>query len=253
MYTPPRSGAGGPDTSTATADARAQKARPLTRMVEGQWLTHDGEVRDFTRLAPATALFDEAFSAVARGSLIETPNGPVAVEDLLPGDRVITDIGAQPLLWVGRMMVFPGLRNAGSTGLIRLTVDSLGYARPAQDLLLADHARIVHKTARCRDLVGQDSALAPARAFVDGLGVIPVTPPSPVLLFQLGFKGHRSYIANGIRLESVHPGQTAADIVEPAMLTLFLSFFPHLKTVEDFGPLVLPRLTTHEVEGLLAA
>ena len=61
---------------TANADLRQ---RTQTRRVEIQGLTHEGTVKDFTGLAPARPLFEEAFSAFCHGTLLATPNGPMAV------------------------------------------------------------------------------------------------------------------------------------------------------------------------------
>lgn len=48
---------------------------------------------------PVALLGPPCFTA---GTLIDTPTGPVRVEDLRPGDMVMTlDHGAQPLRWVG--------------------------------------------------------------------------------------------------------------------------------------------------------
>jgi len=56
---------------------------PLTRRYEAAWLAPSGEIKTSTRMAPATPQFEEAFSALGRGSLILTEDGPIAVEDLL--------------------------------------------------------------------------------------------------------------------------------------------------------------------------
>ncbi|PPB82476.1 Hint domain-containing protein [Albidovulum inexpectatum] len=52
------------------------------------------------------------------GTLIDTPAGPVPVEDLRPGDMVMTlDHGARPLHWVGRRTV------AGSGKFAPITIE----------------------------------------------------------------------------------------------------------------------------------
>lgn len=253
MADPLGSGAPAPSLWIDCSEQRPQRAKPLARKVEVAFLNPSGEIMSVTRHAPALPLFDEAFSAVARGALITTPDGLVAVEDLLPGQRVITDIGTQRLLWIGKMNVYPNNPETEPPGVIRVITDALGYARPMHDLMLADHARLVHQGPRCRDIVGQDSALAPARAFIDGFGVFSVTPHTSVPMYQLGFKTHRSYYAGGIALASVHPGVATDEEVDRALMSFYLGFFPHLERVEDFGPLNMPRLTKGEVETLLAA
>ena len=51
---------------------------------------------------PAMPLFDSTFSAFARGSLMSTAQGYVAIEDLLPGDNLHISSGeAAKILWIG--------------------------------------------------------------------------------------------------------------------------------------------------------
>ena len=53
-----------------------------------------------------TGAVDIAF-CFCRGTLIETPNGQIAVEALSRGDMVTTTAGAvKPVTWIGRQTVF---------------------------------------------------------------------------------------------------------------------------------------------------
>jgi len=72
---------------------------PLTRRYEVAGLTTNGLLTDFHGIAPATPVFEEAFSSFAHGTLISTQTGPVAVEDLTPGTMIRTaENGAMGLL-----------------------------------------------------------------------------------------------------------------------------------------------------------
>ena len=51
-------------------------------------LRADGSLYIGQDKAPAVPLFENAFSAFARSTLITTPQGPTAIEDLQPGDTV---------------------------------------------------------------------------------------------------------------------------------------------------------------------
>jgi len=94
----------------AGGERKARQATPLTRRYEIVALTAAGRPREFTAVAPASPAFEAAFGAYARGTLIATPEGPVAVEDIAPGDMVETaDEGAKPLLWKGAMTIFPDM------------------------------------------------------------------------------------------------------------------------------------------------
>jgi len=217
----------------------------------------DGRLESLTRVAPATPAFEDAFAALARGTLISTADGPVAVEDLTPGTLVETvGRGPQPLLWVGAITLFPqpGSTTGGEAArLTRLATDALGLGRPMPDLVLGPRARVLYRHAACREILGAASAFAPARAFVDGVQVTELSPVSPVRVHHLAFHGQQILNANGIEVESFHPGPQAEAMMDAESLALFLSLFPHLETLQGFGPMETPRLTAFELEGLLAS
>lgn len=246
----------GPGVWNDGSERRPQRLKPLTRRYEVAYLTASGQIEATTRLAPALPQFEDAFSAIARRSMITTDRGAVPIEDLVPGTRVLTlERGPEPVVWIGSMTLYP----AGSTpglenpGLIRVTADRFGYARPTCDLILGPNSRILHRHARMAELIGTQAALAPARGFVDGMGVIRIDPISPVTVYHIAFAGHRTIRANGIEIESFHPGVATEAMLDPELMALFLAFFPHIRRYEQFGPLAHPRLTTFEVETILAS
>jgi len=228
---------------------------PLTRRYEAAWLTPQGDIETSTRLAPATPLFEEAFSALARGSLIQTEFGPVAVEDLQPGTRVLTAEGrSETVTWVGSMMAYPRATTPhpdDQVTLTRITAESLGLGRPMPDLMLGPRARICLRDTRLRAQLGLEAAYVPARAFVDGVGVIELTPVAPVPMFHVVLARHGSLRVAGLEIESYHPGEGIAEMIAPRMLSLFAALFPQMSTLAGFGPLAHPRLTRFEVDGLL--
>jgi hypothetical protein len=221
------------------------------------WLNPDGTIGETTRIGPATPQFEDAFAALGRGALIATAQGPVAVEDLLPGTLVETAAhGFVPLLWVGAMTIYPdpsGAIASDSPRLIRIAADAFGPDRPGPDLVLGPRARLLYRHARCRDLIGSAEAFAPARAFVDGVSVFEVAPLSPVRVHHLGFRGQVTVLANGVEVESFHPGLQAEALMSPETRELFLGLFPHLAGIDGFGPMPVPRLTAFELESVRAA
>lgn len=232
-------------------------ARIMTRRYEVLSLAPNGDVDTLTRVAPATPLFEDAFAALARGTLVATADGPIAVEDLLPGTMVETlSSGPQPLLWVGAMTVFPDRGDGSGSeagGLTRLAADAFGIGRPAPDLVLGPRARVLYRSPGCRALIGASEAFAPARGFVDGDQAIQLTPVSPVRVYHLGFYGQQVIRANGMDVESYHPGPDPEAMMMPDMLEMFLGLFPHVDALSDFGPIDIPRLTAFELERLRAS
>jgi len=251
------------DRATGTITPRPWTANPnlrdepvpmgRPRRYDVTWIDAEGRLDSFARVAPAAPLFEEAFSAFARGTLIQTVGGPVAIEDLLPGTEVITKRGSDTLAWIGAMTLIPDATGTEPMRLFRVTADAFGLDRPMPDLMLGPSARIVSRAPNMR--AGGDGmvALAPARAFVDGFSVIEVSPASAVRVFHLGFHGHRIIRANGVEVESFHPGSLNIGRLGRNALDLFLSLFPHVEDLSGFGRLAMPRLADDELEQVRAA
>ena len=83
--------------------------------------------------------------------------------------------------------------------------------------------------------------LTRAHAFIDNVNIIEVVPPTPVRLFHLCLTRHAAITVGGIEMETFHPGMNATRQVTHAQRDLFLSMFPHIAHVTDFGPLAHPR------------
>ena len=64
------------------------RARTPTRKYEVAYLSAEGRIVEFSRKAPAIASFEDAFGALGHGAILQTNNGPMAVEDVLPGDEI---------------------------------------------------------------------------------------------------------------------------------------------------------------------
>lgn len=229
---------------------------PRTRRYEVAYLGHDSEINEFTRIAPAMPTFEDAFCALARGSIIATDEGPIAVEDLLPGTRVLTrDNGAQPLLWAGSMTLLPSIPDQPDSAgkLSRVTADSFGLGRPMPDLLLGPSARLFRRDAVLVSAMGTKAALAPITAFIDGDTVLEITPVTPVPVYHLAFECHQIIFANGLEVESYHPGNRNEIPLTGQMRALFLAMFPHIKSLSEFGPQAYPRMSLDETLDVLAA
>lgn len=232
-------------------DGRPQRVMPLMRKIEVACLGPSGNLLDFSRLVPAIPVFEDAFCAFARGALFQTERGLTSVEDLWPGDRVRTvGHGFQTLLWRGTTMIVPHAQGQDPTmgRLTRIAADALGIARPQHDLVLGPRARLAHRAPGIRVLTGKDAALIPARDFIDGNNVIDLTPPTAVPVFHLGFAAHELVIANGVEVESYHPGPTHAMGLRQDLVELYLSCFPHMADIAAFGLAALPRLRLNDLD-----
>lgn len=221
------------------------------RKYEVAHLTPSGEIDDFTRIAPATAAFEDSFAALGRGAILQTENGPVAVEDLLPGDRIKTSTnGYQTLKWRGSMQIIPGAQNLRPEmgTMTRMTADALGLGRPAPDLVLGPAARLLHTHPGIRTLTGNTAAFVPARDFIDGSSIIELRPIAPVHVYQLGFDQHERIAVNGIEVESLHPGAPHTLQVRHEMRAVFMSLFPHKRDINSFGTMCHPRIRLRDLD-----
>ena len=227
--------------STPSMNAPTSVAQIKTRTYEVAALREDGSLFIGQSSAPAIPLFDDAFSALTHGSLIQTTMGPVAVEDLQPGDMVQTATGdAAELIWIGTSTFLQ--TNAGNrTPLIRIMPDALGQSRPERSLTIGPAARLLHTPAALRGFTNGKQLLTPAVKLVDGVNVIEIIPPTPTRLFHICLSRHSVITVDGIEMETFHPGSAAPREVSHAVRDRFISLFPRISHLSDFGPLAHPR------------
>lgn len=230
--------------------------KPVMRKYEISYAMPDETARHSSHIAPATADFEQAFSAFARGTLIETDNGPCAIEDLIPGTFIKTADGTlHPLMWVGSMTMVPS--NLGGPAekphLTRILADTFGLSSPMIDLIVGPGARLLRSPAALREFSIHTKVLTPAHLFVDAMNVIETSPQSPVALYHICLAQHAIIYASGIEVETYHPGQSMLGEMRHNMKSLFMSLFPHLNDAADFGALSHPRAGQAIIRTLSAA
>lgn len=236
------SGYGDPVPSSSMPNPRTAQA---TRTYEIIHLRRDGAICRARHIAPATPAFEAAFTAFARGTLITTTRGPVAIEDLEPGMKIVTnERGPSPLLWIGSTSVRPSQGNGPS--LTRIMSDALGMGRPMSDLMTGHGARILHRSA----MTGEQ-ALRPVRDLIDGTHVIELRPPSAVQLYHIALHRHATITAAGLEVETYHPGPGFENVLPHQQFAQFMALFPHVQRPSDFGALTHPRqpLRTAQSDG----
>ncbi|WP_300012831.1 Hint domain-containing protein [uncultured Roseobacter sp.] len=237
------------------AHAHPQKTAAMgalsVRTVDVAALRSDGSIVIGQRKIPTLPVFDNAFSAFARGTPLQTHEGFVAVEDLQPGDRVLTaDGSAGRVTWIGSASFAPSDSPRRSV-LTRLMADSFGVNRPDSFLSLGPAARLLQTPPHLRAETGEKRIMTLASAFVDGVNVIEVAPPTPVQMFHLSLDRHTAVIAGGLEVETYHPGANPMRLLSHTLRSVFLSIFPHLTHISDFGPMAYDRAP--EEDDLTAA
>lgn len=223
-------------------DRRAAVGDHPTRIIEIACLRADHSLMFETVKVPRIQVFEEAAGAFAQGTLLLTDAGEVAIEDLQPGDRVATSVGTSArVLWIGSSSFAPPRTSGRRMPLLRIMDDAFGSGQPGRYLTVGPHARLLHTPPHLRGQFGETPLMTPVGEFVDGVNVIEVTPPTSVRLFQLVLDRHAAIKANGLLFETFHPGLQAFSGQPFAMRELFMSMFPHLMHLADFGPLAHPR------------
>lgn len=217
-------------------------------------LLRGGEISDFDHEAPAHLEFSRMCSRFARGTLITTKNGLVAIEDLRPGELIKTkDDGFQPLGWVGSCLLRPMDDTAEIERPVRFKTDVLGYGRPMQDLIVSQHFRMLLNHPTCVSLFGWQEMLAPAAEMVNGDTILPIYATEEILFFNVMFDKHQIIEVNGIETESYHLGDISHAGYLPEKRLHLRKMLPHLEgDYKGFGKPVRPYLKAFEAAMLRA-
>ena len=147
----------------------------------------------------------------AKGTLIRTPDGRRAVEDLREGDLLQTkDDGVQPIEWLGsrimtgaRLMAMPHLRP------IRIAAGALGLDQPDHPLIVSPEHRLLLKGPVARDLFNTPEVLVTAKDLVDGQHITIDAQRASVTYFHMLLPRHAVLWANNVETESFHPASGA--------------------------------------------
>ncbi|MFS2150339.1 Hint domain-containing protein [Rhizobium sp. Rhizsp42] len=162
---------------------------------------------------------DGGAKCLLRGTLIATPSGEVAIEDLRLGDLVETISGdAKPIRWIGRQTFRKSVASWHPTVMpVRISKGALDDGMPSQDLYIsAGHALYVDGAlVRVKDLINGSSivlALPDGRETVEYYNVlldshdVVIADGTPVETFQLRGSDYESF-DNFVELEKLYPAE----------------------------------------------
>ena len=149
----------------------SKTTRSVSKAVTGytQSLQSDnGGTSYYTQTAPNAG----TVPCCAPGTLIDTPDGPRAVETLQPGDRVATlDNGPQEIRWV-RSSDQPLEAAEKDAKPVLIAASALGGKLPAQDLIVSPQHRILvggHSfDARRMTLESPCTLMSPVKVYCHG-------------------------------------------------------------------------------------
>jgi hypothetical protein len=147
------------------------------------------------------------------GTRLRTETGVVAIEDLGPGDRLLTrDNGPQEVLWSGhrrmsgaRLFAMPDQRP------IRIRQGALGVDRPDDDLVVSPEHRVLVQGRAALDLWGEPEVLVRAADLVGDRFITVDHSLRETWYIHLLLDRHEVVWANGLEVESFHPGFMGLD------------------------------------------
>lgn len=151
----------------------------------------------------------EGILCFARGTLLATPKGEIAVENLRVGTKLRTYQGG---LTTARFIAHthvsaPMLRNHPKLAPMRIKAGALGAGLPLQDLLVSRQHRILLQSRVAERVIGQTDTLVPAIHLTQKNRIEPETPEGGISYYHILTDHHQILIANGAPCESLYIGE----------------------------------------------
>ena len=190
------------------------------------------------------------------GALVATPRGPVPVEDLRPGDRVMTrDNGACEIAWAGRSPVSQAdLAAKPRLRPVRIRAGALGNGLPERDMMLSPNHQVLMSGRRAQLYFAEHEVLLAAKHLVGRPGITRVLPESGVDYVHFMFERHEVVLADGVWSESFQPGDQSLAGLDEDQRHELLTLFPSLADAQGTANYTAARriLRRYEARVMLA-
>lgn len=187
------------------------------------------------------------------GTTIATPKGERMVEDLKPGDKIITrDNGIQEIRWIGtRTLTGHELARAPKLRPILIQKGSLGHNLPEHDILVSPQHRML-LTGDKTQLYFEETEVLAAAKHLTGMPGIDEVGTLGVTYVHFMFDRHEVVLSNGAWSESFQPGANVLDGLGVEQRDEILELFPELTTAEGLDDYAAARraLKRHEAQLL---
>ena len=139
----------------------------------------------------------------AAGTMIDTPDGPRAVEELTRGDLVITlDHGPQPIRWT-RSADYSLDDTEVDAKPVQIKAGALGHNLPAQDLIVSPQHRILVGAAGQLHLVFASEAFVSAKSLTALADIRHMNGKKEITWIHFACDRHEIVTANGCLSESL--------------------------------------------------
>jgi hypothetical protein len=173
-----------------------------------------------------------AIACFVAGTKILTVGGQRPVEQLVPGDRILTrDHGLQTLRWIGcRHVDASEVAEFEAVRPIRIAKGALGNGMPDRDLLVSPEHRVMVSGDKVAELVGEEEALIAAKFLIGREGVT-VEEVEAVIYYHLMFDDHELVLSEGTWTESFLPGLGAMNGMDVEAVEELYEIYPELRVI----------------------
>ena len=162
----------------------------------------DGDPADNAGGASSSSELYAGVVCFAAGTLIETPNGPRAVDALQLGDLVSTlDHGPMPILWLRQADQSLDSVSKEDTPVL-IARGALGPERPTKDLIVSPQHRILVGNDQLSDVFGLE-AFVPAKSLTSLPGIRHMKGKTQITWIHFACDRHEVVVANGCLTESL--------------------------------------------------
>ncbi|MGB3556608.1 MAG: Hint domain-containing protein, partial [Jannaschia sp.] len=192
---------------------------------------------------------EAATACIAGGGILRRPGGAVAVEDLRPGDRVLTATGESVRIdWIGARLY---RREGRRPTFFRISAGAFGNTGPKRTMTVGAAAHLLLEDRRCLPLVGTPRAFAPIAAFEDGETVLRIVPAGDVPVYGIACVTQAAVVVSGLSIETFHPAHAVAACAGEAFRADLARLIPLDFDGTGFAPARIPRLSLSEARTLV--
>jgi len=170
--------------------------------------------------------YSSVFACFGPGTLIDTPDGPRPVDALKPGDLVSTlDHGPRPVRWThtSTHSLDGGVDEDNRPVLIK--AGALACGRPARDLIVSPHHRILVGGARQLEDMFENEALVPAKSLSTLPGIRFMKGKTQISWFHFACDRHEVVLSNGCFSESLLLGPMIVNGLPPSERRALVELF----------------------------
>lgn len=188
------------------------------------------------------------------GTKIATKRGEVPVEDLTPGDMVVTrDGGFSPIRWIGSFRADARGANFENNAPICIPRNAMGRGVPARDLHISPNHRVWMNEPSYEMFFNEREVLIPAKHLVGWKGIKQVRYVPEPEYFHILLDKHQIIMSDGMLTESFHPADATFDQFDHETRDEMLRMFPELINLVSTGDTARRCLKRYEVPLALKA